>query len=53
MLGFVSMSARNNRYFRHVVSSYLDGKEAARVVRGVRVMIGGVERLEWRKVYDK
>lgn len=41
-LGFVSMAARDNRYFRRYVPSHLEGSEAARALRDVKVIIGDV-----------
>jgi hypothetical protein len=43
VLGFVSMNARDNPHFSKYVSSHLDGKETARALRDVRVMIGDVK----------
>jgi hypothetical protein len=42
VLGFVSMNARDNPHFTKYMPSYLDGKETARALRDVRVMIGDV-----------
>jgi hypothetical protein len=44
ILGYVSTCARDNPYFRKHVASHLDGLEAARALRDVRVMIGDVRR---------
>ncbi|KNG46211.1 hypothetical protein TW65_97105 [Stemphylium lycopersici] len=41
-LGYVSTSARDNPYVTTQVASHLDGLEAARVLRNVRVRIGDV-----------
>ncbi|KAH8696976.1 hypothetical protein GQ44DRAFT_718612, partial [Phaeosphaeriaceae sp. PMI808] len=42
IFGFVSISAHDNPYFNKYVPSHLDGKESARALRGVKVMIGDV-----------
>jgi hypothetical protein len=43
VLGFVSMNARDNAHFSKYVPSHLDGKETARALRNVRVIIGDVK----------
>jgi hypothetical protein len=43
VLGFVSMNARDNTHFSKYVPSHLDGKETARALRNVRVIIGDVK----------
>ncbi|KAF2028274.1 hypothetical protein EK21DRAFT_114047 [Setomelanomma holmii] len=42
LLGYVAMAARDNPHFDRYVCSHLDGKETARALRDVRVMIGDV-----------
>lgn len=42
-LGFVSTSARDNPHFTTKVASHLDGLEAARALRDVRIRIGDVQ----------
>lgn len=42
--GYVSTCARDNPYFKKRVPSHLDGLEAARALRDVRVIIGDVRR---------
>jgi hypothetical protein len=44
ILGYVSTCARDNPYFGKHVASHLDGLEAARALRDVRVRIGDVRR---------
>jgi hypothetical protein len=44
ILGYVSTCARNNPYFKKRVPSHLDGLEAARFLRDVRVIIGDVRK---------
>lgn len=44
ILGYVSTCARDNPYFERYVASHLDGLEAARALRDVRVVIGDVRR---------
>ena len=44
ILGFVSTPARDNPYFATHVPSHLDGLQAARVLRGVHVTIGDVQK---------
>ncbi|KAG9202467.1 hypothetical protein G6514_004443 [Epicoccum nigrum] len=44
ILGYVSTCARDNPYFSNYVASHLDGLEAARALRDVRVIIGDVRR---------
>jgi DNA topoisomerase VI subunit B len=46
ILGFMSTHARDNPYFKEHVPSYMDGLEAARVLRDVRVMVGDVHKME-------
>ncbi len=41
-LGYVSTSARDNPYVTNIVPSHLDGLEAARALRDVRIRIGDV-----------
>ncbi|KAH7378317.1 hypothetical protein BKA66DRAFT_571743 [Pyrenochaeta sp. MPI-SDFR-AT-0127] len=43
ILGFVSVSARDNPYFKRHVTSYLSGLETARALRNVRVRVGDVK----------
>jgi hypothetical protein len=43
ILGFVSLTARDNPHFKKHVRSHLDGKESARALRDVHVMIGDVK----------
>ncbi|KAF1848693.1 uncharacterized protein K460DRAFT_427888, partial [Cucurbitaria berberidis CBS 394.84] len=43
ILGFVSVSARDNPYFKGRVSSHLSGLETARALRDVRVRVGDVQ----------
>jgi hypothetical protein len=42
ILGFVSTAARDNVYFKDYVPSHLDGLEAARALKHVKVRIGDV-----------
>jgi hypothetical protein len=46
ILGFMSTHARDNPYFKEHVPSHMDGLEAARVLRDVRVMVGDVHKME-------
>jgi hypothetical protein len=46
VLGYVSTLARDNPYFGNHVPSHLDGMEAARALRDVRVMVGDVHKTE-------
>ncbi|KAH8732326.1 hypothetical protein GQ44DRAFT_669581 [Phaeosphaeriaceae sp. PMI808] len=46
ILGFVSVSARDNPYFKRHVTSYLSGLETARALRDVRVRVGDVKSEE-------
>jgi hypothetical protein len=46
ILGFVSTHARDNPYFKEHVPSHMDGLEAARVLRDVRVIVGDVHKME-------
>jgi hypothetical protein len=46
ILGFVSTHARDNPYFKEHVPSHMDGLEAARVLRDVRVIVGDVRKME-------
>jgi hypothetical protein len=46
ILGFVSVSARDNPYFKRHATSYLSGLETARALRDVRVRIGDVKSEE-------
>jgi hypothetical protein len=46
VLGYVSTLARDNPYFGKHVPSHLDGMEATRVLRDVRVMVGDVQKTE-------
>jgi hypothetical protein len=43
ILGFASVSTRDNPYFKQHVTSYLSGLEIARALRDVRVRIGDVK----------
>lgn len=43
ILGFVSVSARDNQYFKTHVTSYLSGLETARALRDVPVRVGDVK----------
>ncbi|KAJ4299592.1 hypothetical protein N0V90_004838 [Kalmusia sp. IMI 367209] len=42
--GYVSTSARDNPYFGKYVPGYLDGLEASRLLRDVKVMVGDVDK---------
>lgn len=44
ILGYVSTCARDSPYFSKYVASHLDGLEASRALRDVRVIIGDVQR---------
>ncbi|KAI8941746.1 hypothetical protein NX059_002950 [Plenodomus lindquistii] len=44
ILGYVSTLARDDPYFDKYVPSHLDGLEAARSLRGVRVIVGDVHK---------
>ncbi|KAH6625403.1 hypothetical protein C7974DRAFT_200875 [Boeremia exigua] len=44
ILGYVSTLARDNPYLQEHVPSYLDGMEASRALRDVRVIVGDVQK---------
>lgn len=44
ILGYVSTLARDDPYFERQVPSHLDGLEATRAVRNVRVIVGDVHQ---------
>ena len=44
ILGYVSTCARDNPYFEKYIASHLDGLEAARALRDVRIIIGDVKK---------
>jgi hypothetical protein len=46
ILGYVSTLARDNPYFRQHVPSHMDGMDAARALRDVRVMVGDVHKTD-------